>query len=105
KSHAAAYAVLAYQTAYLKCHYPREYMAALLSSVLGQAEKVAEYMEECARLGIQVLPPHVNDSETGFTVVEGGIRFGLLAVKNLGKGVIARMVQERQGGGAFTSFY
>ena len=105
KSHAAAYAVLAYQTAYLKCHYPREYMAALLSSVLGQAEKVAEYMEECARLGIQVLPPHVNDSETGFTVVVGGIRFGLLAVKNLGKGVIARMVQERQGGGAFTSFY
>ena len=99
KSHAAAYAVLAYQTAYLKCHYPREYMAALLSSVLGQAEKVAEYMEECARLGIQVLPPHVNDSETGFTVVEGGIRFGLLAVKNLGKGVIARMVQERQGAG------
>lgn len=105
KSHAAAYAVLAYQTAYLKCHYPKEYMAALLSSVLGWTAKVAEYIAECERLGIAVLPPHVNDSENGFTVVEGGIRYGLLAVKNLGKGVIARMIQERRGGGPFTSFY
>ena len=105
KSHAAAYAVLAYQTAYLKCHFPREYMAALLSSVLGWTAKVAEYIAECERLGIAVLPPHVNDSENGFTVVEGGIRYGLLAVKNLGKGVIARMIQERREGGPFTSFY
>ena len=105
KSHAAAYAVLAYQTAYLKCHFPREYMAALLSSVLGWTAKVAEYIAECERLGIAVLPPHVNDSENGFTVVEGGIRYGLLAVKNLGKGVIARMILERRGGGPFTSFY
>ncbi|HJK62745.1 MAG TPA: DHH family phosphoesterase, partial [Methanocorpusculum sp.] len=68
KPHAAGYAVVAYQTAYLKCHYPCEYMAALLSSVLGQTGKVAEYIEECGRLGISVLPPHVNYSDTGFTV-------------------------------------
>ena len=105
KSHAAGYAVVAYQTAYLKCHYPCEYMAALLSSVLGQTGKVSEYIEECGRLGISVLPPHVNFSEAGFTVVGKSIRFGLLAVKNLGRGVIARMVEERRGGGEFTSFY
>ena len=105
KPHAAGYAVVAYQTAYLKCHYPCEYMAALLSSVLGQTGKVAEYIEECGRLGISVLPPHVNYSDTGFTVVGKSIRFGLLAVKNLGRNVIARMVEERRGGGEFTSFY
>ena len=105
KSHAAGYAVLAYETAYLKCHYPREYLAALLSSVLGQAGKVAEYSEECSRLGIQVLPPHVNASGAGFTVVGKQIRFGLLAVKNLGRGVIARLVEDRRLEGKFTSFY
>ena len=81
KSHAAAYAVVAYQTAYLKRHYPREYMASLLSSVLGWAGKVAEYMEECKRLRISVLPPHVNESDMGFTVAGETIRYGLLAVK------------------------
>ncbi len=105
KSHAAAYAVVAYQTAYLKCHYPREYMASLLSSVLGWAGKVAEYMEECKRLRISVLPPHVNESDAGFTVAGETIRYGLLAVKNLGRAVILRMVEERRQGGAFTSFY
>ncbi len=105
KSHAAAYAVVAYQTAYLKCHYPREYMASLLSSVLGWAGKVAEYMEECKRLRISVLPPHVNESGTGFTVAGETIRYGLLAVKNLGRAVILRMVEERERGGNYTSFY
>lgn len=105
KSHAAAYAVVAYQTAYLKRRYPREYMAALLSSVLGWAGKVAEYIEECGRLGIPVLPPHVNYSENEFTVVGESIRFGLQAVKNLGRGAIARLAAERRAGGAFTSFY
>ena len=104
KSHAAAYAVLAYQTAWLKCHYPQEYMAALLSSVLGWAGKVAEYTEECRRLGIRVLPPHVNRSGIGFTVDGDSLRFGLAAVKNLGRGVIARMEQERRAGGDFTGF-
>ena len=105
KPHAAGYAVVAYQTAYLKCHYPCEYMAALLSSVLGQTGKVAEYIEECGRLDISVLPPHVNYSDMGFTVVGKSIRFGLLAVKNLGRNVIARMVAERRAAGEFTSFY
>lgn len=105
KSHAAAYAVVAYQTAYLKRHYPKEYMASLLSSVLGWAGKVAEYMEECKRLKIEVLPPHVNESTAGFTVVDGGIRFGLLAIKNLGRVVIDRMTTERRSGGRYTSFF
>ena len=104
KAHAAAYAVVAYQTAYLKCRYPREYMAALLSSVLGSTGKVAEYMEECRRLELAVLPPHVNYSGVGFTVDGNSLRFGLAAVKNLGRSVIARMEQEREGGGRFTSF-
>ncbi|WP_322173490.1 DNA polymerase III subunit alpha [Acutalibacter caecimuris] len=105
KSHAAAYAYVAYQTAYLKCHYPQEYMAALLSSVLGYTVKVAEYTEECKRLGLAVLPPHINFSGVGFTADGESIRFGLAAVKNLGRGVIARMEQERQLNGPFTSFY
>ncbi len=105
KSHAACYAIVAYETAYLKCHYPKEYLAALLSSVLGWAGKVAEYTEECRRLGIAVLAPHVNESGMGFAVTEKGIRFGLLAVKNLGRGVIARLVEEREARGPYTSFY
>ena len=105
KSHAACYAIVAYETAYLKCHYPKEYLAALLSSVLGWTGKVAEYIEECKRLGIAVLAPHVNESDIGFTVTEKGIRFGLLAVKNLGRGVIARLTEERAQNGPYTSFY
>ena len=105
KSHAAAYAVVAYQTAYLKCHFPCEYMAALLSSVLDSGSKVAQYIEECNRLHITVHPPHVNYSENGFSVVDGKIRFGLLAIKNLGRGVIARLLTERKSGGSFRSFY
>lgn len=105
KSHAAAYAVLSYQTAWLKCHYPREYLAALLTSVLDNANKIALYTAECNRLGIAVLPPHVNESIAGFTAVGRDIRFGLLAVKNLGRGLIDRVIQERTENGAFTSFY
>ncbi len=104
KAHAAAYALVAYQTAYLKCHYPREYMAALLSSVLGSTGKVAEYMEECKRLGLSVLPPHVNYSGVGFTADGQSLRFGLAAVKNLGRSVIIRMEGERENNGKFTSF-
>lgn len=105
KSHAAAYATVAYQTAYLKCHYKREYMAALLSSVLGSGSKISEYIEECTRLGIKVLPPHVNSSGRGFVVVGKDIRYGLLAIKNLGRGAIDRLVIERRANGEFTSFY
>ena len=105
KSHAAAYAYIAYQTAYLKNKYPREFMAAILSSVLDRTDKVAAYIAECQRLSISVLPPHVNDSFDGFTVSGDGIRFGLLAIKNIGKGFISRIVAERQSGGQYTSFY
>lgn len=105
KSHAAAYALLAYQTAWLKCHYPREYMACLLSSVLDYSGKVAEYMAECSRLKIQVLPPHVNESRRKFTVSDKTIRFGLLAVKNLGRGFLQSLVREREQNGNFSSFY
>ena len=105
KSHAAAYAVVAYRTAYLKYHYPKEYMAALLTSVLASAGKIAAYMEECSRLNIAVLPPHVNESEQGFSVFENSIRFGLLAIRNLGRGLIQRILSERTMNGPFTTFY
>ena len=96
KSHAAAYTVVAYQTAYLKCHYTREYMAALLSSVLAFGGKVTQYSAECARLGIKILPPDVNESNLDFTVSGKNIRFGMLAIKNLGAGFIKRIIELRQ---------
>lgn len=105
KSHAAAYANISYQTAWMKCHYPKEYLAALLTSVLDSANKLAAYTAECNRLHIQVLPPHVNISTDGFTVSGGDIRFGLMAIKNLGKGFILAIVSEREQNGPYTSFY
>ena len=96
KSHAACYAYVAFQTAYLKCHYPSEFMAALLTSVLDNTDKVIEYSGECARLGIKVLPPDVNISNGGFTADNGKIRFGLNAVKNVGRNLIERVVEERE---------
>ena len=104
KSHAAAYAHVIYQTAYLKCHYPCEFMAALLSSVLGNATKVAQYTNDCSKLGIKVLRPDVNESFEGFAVSGNNIRFGLLAIKNLGRGLIGKIINERRNG-KFTSFY
>ena len=104
KAHAVAYAVIAYQTAYLKRHYPREYMAALLSSVLGQPEKVAEYAAECREMGIQLLPPDVNESDAMFSVSGNNLRYGLVAVKNIGRGFIGEMTQERSKNGPFTGF-
>lgn len=95
KAHAAAYAVVAYQTAYLKRHYPREFMAALLTSVLDNTGKVIEYTAECQRMGIRVLPPDINASDAGFTVEGKDIRFGLLALKNVGRNLIATVVRER----------
>jgi DNA polymerase-3 subunit alpha len=103
KAHAVAYAVIAYQTAYLKKHYPREYMAALLSSVLGWPEKIAEYAAECREMGIQLLPPDVNTSVSEFSVEGGDIRYGLVAAKNIGRGFIAGLVEEREKNGAFHS--
>lgn len=97
KAHAAAYAVVAYQTAYLKRHYPREFMAALLTSVVDNTGKVIEYTAECQRMGIRVLPPDINASDAGFTVEGKDIRFGLLALKNVGRNLIATVVRERSG--------
>ena len=97
KSHAACYAYVAFQTAYLKCHYPSQFMAALLTSVLDNTDKVIEYSGECARLGIKVLPPDVNISNGGFTADDNGqIRFGLNAVKNVGRNLIENAVTERR---------
>ncbi|MEA5038781.1 MAG: DNA polymerase III subunit alpha [Clostridiaceae bacterium] len=104
KAHAVCYAVVAYQTAYLKFHYPKEYMAALLTSVLGQNGKVAEYIAQCRDMGVPVLPPDVNASAAGFTVTEAGIRFGLGSVKNVGIGLIEKMAEERAKNGKFHDF-
>ncbi len=103
KAHAVCYAVVAYQTAYLKCHYPRQYMAALMTSVLDSAAKISTYITECKDMGIPVLPPDINRSDDTFTVEDGGIRFGLGAVKNVGRGLIRSMVSRRQEGGPFKS--
>lgn len=105
KSHAACYAYVAYQTAYLKVHYPCEFMAALLTSVLDDFNKIAIYIAECSRLGIKVLPPSVNESGEYFTASGNEIRFGLLAIKNLGLGFIKKILDQRQYKGKFTSFY
>ena len=103
KAHAVCYAVVAYQTAYLKCHYPRQYMAALMTSVLDSATKISGYIAECKEMGIPVLPPDVNHSEDTFTVEGNAIRFGLGAVKNVGRGLIRTMAARRTEGGPFKS--
>lgn len=104
KAHAACYAMISYQTAYLKCHYPCEYNAALLSSVLDNSGKVAVYIDDCMKHNIRVLPPHINESDIGFTVCGKNIRFGLMAIKNIGKGFITNIINERRNG-EYTSFY
>ena len=105
KSHSAAYALVAYQTAYLKCHYPAEFMAALMTSVIDWTDKVTMYISECNRMGIEVLRPDVNFSQAQFTTDFGKIRFGLLAVKNLGRNFIDAIYKERCLNGKYTSFY
>jgi DNA polymerase-3 subunit alpha len=104
KAHSAAYAVIAYQTAYLKAHFPVEYMAALLTSVIDNSDKVAHYINECRHLGIKVLPPDINESYESFTVVSDKIRFGLTAVKNVGHNVARAIIMARKSEGKFTSF-
>ncbi len=104
KSHAVCYALVAFRTAYLKCHYPREYMAALLTSVLDWAGKVSEYIAAARDMGIRVLPPDVNESYDEFSVSDNAIRFGLSAIKNVGRGFMKQLVQERERGGKYRSF-
>ena len=103
KAHAVCYAVVAFRTAYLKCHYPCEYMAALLTSVLDSSTKISEYIAACREMGIKLLPPDVNESEDGFSVTGGNIRFGLAAIKNVGRSFMKQLVAEREQGGAFSS--
>ncbi|KIR01948.1 DNA polymerase III alpha subunit [Lachnospiraceae bacterium TWA4] len=103
KSHAACYAVVSYQTAYLKHYYPMEYMAALLNSVIENIVKTTGYIGVCKEMGIDILPPDINEGDWGFTVSDKGIRYGLSAVKNVGRSVVENIVLERQKGGPFTS--
>ncbi len=103
KAHAAVYALVAYQTAYLKCLYPLDYMSSLLTSVT-DGEKISEYISECERLGLHVLPPSVNHSEMGFVPEGKAIRFGLLAIKSVGAGFIEQLCRERESGGPYRSF-
>ena len=104
KAHAVSYAIVTYRTAYMKRHYPRQYMAALLTSVLDNSTKVAEYIAECRELGIRLLPPDVNESGANFTVAGDNIRFGLVAIKGIGWGVINGLVAERERNGLFADF-
>jgi DNA polymerase-3 subunit alpha len=105
KSHSAAYALVTYQTAYLKAHYPTEFMAALLTSEMGNSDKMVGYFAECRDLGIKVLPPDLNESQKDFAVVEGGIRFGLAAIKNVGEGAVESIIAIRNETGRFHSFF
>ena len=104
KSHSAAYGLLAYQTAYLKVHFPAEFMAALLTSVRRDKDKTAIYLNECRTMGIEVLPPSVNMSESDFTVQDAKIVFGLSAVRNVGSGMVEKITEARKGGGRFADF-
>ena len=100
KSHAACYALIAYRTAWLKANHPCEYMAALISSVMSTKDRVPFYVNACDEMGIEVLPPDVNSSQTDFAVVEGKIRFGLNAVKNVGESAAHAIIRARAEGGA-----
>jgi DNA polymerase-3 subunit alpha len=105
KSHAAPYALIAYRTAYLRAHHPREYMAALISSVMNTKDRVPFYVNACREMGIEVLPPDVNESACDFAVVEGAIRFGLNAVKNVGDSAARAIIAAREADGPFTSIW
>ena len=103
KSHAAAYAIVAYQTAFLKYYYPVEYMAALMTSVIDNTAKVSEYILSCRSMGIQILPPDINEGEAAFSVSNGGIRYALTAIKGIGRPVIDTIIRDREGLGTYTT--
>lgn len=105
KSHSVAYSVIAYQTAFLKAHYPLEFMASTLSSEIGNTDKIVKLIDDCRKMGLQVLPPDVNESGTDFTVVNGAIRFGLCAIKNVGQGAIESVISAREQGGPFVNIF
>lgn len=101
KPHAAAYAYVAYQTAYLKAHYPKEFWASMLTSVFENTEKILEYTNECRRIGIKILPPDINKGYSGFAVEGDNIRYGMAAVKNVGKSFVDYIVAEREKNGDY----
>ena len=103
KSHAAAYAVVAYQTAYLKYYYPREFMAALMTSIMDNVTKVSEYILACRNMGIGILPPDINEGVSGFSVSGNSIRYGLSAIKSVGRAVVDVIISERETGGPFST--
>ncbi|MDD3254169.1 MAG: DNA polymerase III subunit alpha [Lachnospiraceae bacterium] len=103
KSHAACYAVVAYQTAYLKYYYPKEFMAALMTSVMDNAGKVSEYILTCRQMGIEILPPDINEGQSGFSVSGNAIRYGLSAIKSVGRNVVDAIVREREQNGLYVS--
>ena len=103
KSHAACYAVVAYQTAYLKYYYPKEFFAALMTSVMDNVGKVSEYILTCRQMGIRILPPDINEGQSGFSVSGDAIRYGLSAIKSIGRNVVDEIIRERQNNGLFTS--
>ena len=103
KSHAAAYAVVSYQTAYLKCHYPVEFMAALMTSFMEHTGKITEYIMTCRQMGIEILSPDINEGDYRFTPYEGNIRYGLAAIKGVGRPVIDEIVEERKAGGPYAN--
>ena len=105
KSHAACYALIAYRTAYLKAHYPAQYMAALISSVMNTKDRVPFYVNACDEMGIEVVPPDANSSQVDFAVVEGRISFGLNAVKNVGEAAAQAIVAAREAGGPYVSLW
>lgn len=105
KAHAAAYAFVAYRTAWLKCHYPCEFMASIMTSFLDNTGKVVQYINECSKIGIKLLPPHINLSSGSFSASDGNIHYSLLAVKNLGRSFINKIVEEREKNGDFSGFY
>ncbi|MBI5191854.1 MAG: DNA polymerase III subunit alpha [Nitrospirae bacterium] len=105
KSHSAAYALITYQTGYLKVHYPVEYMAAMLTCEMGKLDKISAGIRECKDMGIEVLPPDVNESNKDFTVADKAIRFGLVAIKNVGEAAIDSIIAVRNDGGRFTTIF
>jgi DNA polymerase-3 subunit alpha len=105
KSHSVAYSIIAYQTAYLKAHYPAEFMAATLSSEIGSTEKIVKLIDDCRKMGIEVLPPDVNESGLDFKVVDGRIRFGLCAIKNVGESAIDTVIKARSEKGSFENLF
>ncbi len=103
KSHSAAYAIITYQTAWLRANYPVEFMAAILTSIMDTMDKIPKYLEECRQMGITILPPDINESQDNFTVTGNQIRFGLAAIKNVGREAVTEIIADREANGAFTS--